>query len=346
VQLPRNPRPLADAGVQCQRELIVQSPHPEQVAGPQQSHHTSGAERTKPTGLVIRGGHRELEGVPLFVPHAAVVAGHDTEAVCARREVRVLNVSLVDDLPPVVVLALQPVLEADLLRRDEAERRVVDLQIAHARRESNAGHGHIAGHVLPPDIVIGDQPLDMHRCSDGVGRKVPRVDDLDALSHDEPQLAIRRPGRMRTIGGGRRRPRVSRHRPHPRASSGCNVPGGRTTRPARSGRCETGRRRRTPTMSRSRPVSSGESCRRADRHGRQRGDTAVLDPAEAALLRGRPERPITIELDSGNVALPQPVGHAVRGADPTVLEIRDAPITPERQPHSVLATADRAPGTG
>ena len=75
---------------------------------------------------------------PVLVPHAAVVGGHDAEAVVAGSEIRILDLPLVADVPPVPVLALELESETHLLRRDQAQRRVIDLEIANERRQSRA----------------------------------------------------------------------------------------------------------------------------------------------------------------------------------------------------------------
>ena len=96
-------------------------------------------------------------------------------------QVRILHLALVDDLSPVAVLPVEAVPEADLFRRDEAERRVVDLQVADARRQSNGRRRGAAGQSLRSNFVIRDQTLDMDRRSDRIERKAMRVDDLDAF---------------------------------------------------------------------------------------------------------------------------------------------------------------------
>ena len=94
--------------------------------------------------------------VARLVPHPAVVAGDDAEAVVAGRKVRILRLAVVDHLPPVAILALQLVLEMDLLRRDQAQRGVVDLQIANPRRQTQvrtAAPGKFANRVLPSALT-------------------------------------------------------------------------------------------------------------------------------------------------------------------------------------------------
>src|SRR5262249_11777759 len=84
--------------------------------------------------LVPRGRDRELQDVPGLVPHAAVVAGDDAEAVRARTQIAVVRLAVSAHLTPVVILAFEPDSELILFRYHEAERRVVDLKVARQRR--------------------------------------------------------------------------------------------------------------------------------------------------------------------------------------------------------------------
>ena len=89
---------------------------------PQTSAITRGdREREKPGGLVVGRRDREIEVRAGFVPHAAVVAGDDAEAVIARRQVGVEGLPPIAGVLPIAIVALQHVAEAHLLRCDEAQ---------------------------------------------------------------------------------------------------------------------------------------------------------------------------------------------------------------------------------
>ena len=70
---------------------------------------------------------------------------------------------------------------------------------------------------------------------------------------------------------------------------------------------------------------------------RERSDAAIFNPAEAALLGCGPQRPIAIELQTGDMPLAQPISGCVQRADLAILEIRHAPAASESKPDSALA---------
>ena len=117
---------------------MMQLPETRLIGRPQQRHKEHRAERAEPVRLVVRRGDGELQGIALLVPHPAVVAGDHAKAVGARSEGsstarwRSLTTSLQSlSCPSSLYLKL------NLLRRDEAESGVVDLQIASPRRQTH-----------------------------------------------------------------------------------------------------------------------------------------------------------------------------------------------------------------
>ena len=70
-----------------------------------------------------------------IVPHAAVIAGGHAEAVIARRKVRILHLAVVNHLPPVLILALQLEAKMNLFRGNQAQRCVINREIANQRRQ-------------------------------------------------------------------------------------------------------------------------------------------------------------------------------------------------------------------
>ena len=162
VKITCNSRTLADPRLQCHLKLMMHLPQTPLVGRPQQSQDGDCAEGAKPIGLPVRRGHRKVEERALFVPHSAVVRGFDAESVMVRREIRVLNLAFVDHLAPVAVLPFKLVLEMNLLRRYQAQSRVVNLQIASTRRQTQIGTCR-ARQVLPINLVISDDLLDVYR---------------------------------------------------------------------------------------------------------------------------------------------------------------------------------------
>src|SRR5208283_6199085 len=83
----------------------------------------------------------KVQCVAGFIPYAAVIAGDHAEAVATRFEIRILHLAIVDHLNPVRVLALQLVTETDLLWRDEAQRRVIDPDVADPGGQAQSTRG-------------------------------------------------------------------------------------------------------------------------------------------------------------------------------------------------------------
>ena len=84
-------------------------------------------------------------------------------------------------------MAFELVAEPHLLRRDEAERRVVDLQIAGQRRQAQP----IGAVGSRRRSAVGSDLLDVHRRRERVERQATRIDDADAFQRKEPQSSIR-----------------------------------------------------------------------------------------------------------------------------------------------------------
>ena len=122
--------------------------------------------------------------------------------VLARGKVGVLRLALVDYLRPVPILALQLVTESNPLRRDEAECRVIDPDIAHERGQSQAGRGIV-------NLSVRDNLLDVHRRWESVERRVTpvqatRIDHVDTASRQVPQSSIRGLSDTRAEAAGER----------------------------------------------------------------------------------------------------------------------------------------------
>ena len=87
------------------------------------------------------------------------------------------------DVLPVAIAPFELDAEPVLLRRDEAERRVVDLEIANERRKPDQ--------ACVVCLAIGDDLLDVYGWRKCVERKTMRIDNADAAKRQEPQSAIR-----------------------------------------------------------------------------------------------------------------------------------------------------------
>ena len=85
---------------------------------------------TEPDGLVVGRRDRKIQERARFVPHAAVVGCYDAEAVVAGRKIGIERLPAIAGVLPIAIVAFELVAKPHLFRRDEAERCIVDLQIA------------------------------------------------------------------------------------------------------------------------------------------------------------------------------------------------------------------------
>src|SRR5207237_9809938 len=134
----------------------------------------------EPGGLMVGRGDGELHEIAGLISHAAVIAGHDAEAVVARLEIRILRLAVIDDLLPVRVLVLQLVAKMDFLRRDEAQRREMYRDVADQSRKAPSMR-------CIPNLAIGLHFLNVYRRREVVHGKVMWIDDTDAGARHKQQ---------------------------------------------------------------------------------------------------------------------------------------------------------------
>ena len=156
------------------------------------------------------------------------------------------------------------------------------------------------------------------------------IDHLDAFSRHEPQFAIGGLRDARTVGASRdagAEPDAVRRIPNRRLNPTLRVGDPRVQFGPRDAHQAAGRVQPERTIVvLYRPVNrvAGQTIPACER-----SDAAVFKPAKAALLGCGPQRPIPIELKTGDMALAQPISGCVRRADLTILEIRARPRPPE-----------------
>jgi len=176
MQLASNARAL----LHPRREFLADLMEAVAVERPEKCQKSSHARRAEPGGLVIRRGDGEIERVAGLIPHAAVIAGGDAEAVAAWIEIGIECPPFIDDLLPVAIVAFELVFEMDLLRRDQAKIGVVDLEVASQRGQAQVRRGIVC-------LAVGGDLLDVHRRREFVEGKVTRIDDADAVPGREPR---------------------------------------------------------------------------------------------------------------------------------------------------------------
>src|SRR5262249_47280275 len=135
VELSRDPRPFVDALLQARIELIGESTDSKLMESEQQRERRDYDHCAKPCRLVVGGRDRKIDDGAGFVPHAAVVGRDDAEPIIAWGQVSIERLPTRASILPVGVTALEHDTKSVLLRCDEAQCRIVDLQITDERRQ-------------------------------------------------------------------------------------------------------------------------------------------------------------------------------------------------------------------
>src|SRR5580704_9898759 len=139
------------------------------VQTPEQSQKSDRARRLEPTRLIIRREDGKIEGRTGFVPDAAVIAGHHAETVIAWRKIVIERLPFIANVLPVGIAAFQLDAKTDLLRRDQAESGIVDLQIANQRGQALARRSLVG-------LAVGGDLLDVDRWWEFVEGEMARID--------------------------------------------------------------------------------------------------------------------------------------------------------------------------
>src|SRR6267142_123896 len=129
----RDPGPFPDTLFQTDVESPCQLPQPQLVKRTEQGQKGGDARQTEPAGLIVRWSDGKIQERAGLVPDSAVIAGTHAKAVVAWRNIAVVRLPAIAGVLPIAIPAFQLVAEKYLFLRDEAERRIVDLQIAHQR---------------------------------------------------------------------------------------------------------------------------------------------------------------------------------------------------------------------
>ena len=108
------------------------------MKSPEQRQKNGHARYTEPGRLVVGRGDGEIQECAGLVPHAAVIGCGHAEAVIAGRQVRILHLAVVNHLPPVLILSLQLEAEVSFFRDNQAQRCVINREIANQRRQPQA----------------------------------------------------------------------------------------------------------------------------------------------------------------------------------------------------------------
>ena len=157
---------------------------------PQQHHKRAHTQCAEPIRLPVRRSDGKIQERTGLIPHPAVIASHHAEAVLAGSRTGIERLPPSVGVLPIAIPALQLVTEVNLVRRDQAERCVINHQVADQRRQPRARGGRIAGPVLPVGLAVGGDLFDVHRRRKFVEGKVTRIDDADAVVGQELQLSI------------------------------------------------------------------------------------------------------------------------------------------------------------
>ncbi len=306
------------------------------VQRPQGSDECRDAQGAEPIRLPVRGSDEELERRALLVPDAAVVRGDHAETVVAGVEVAVERLAAIAGLLPVGVSTFELVAKPVEFGRDEAERGVVDLEIAHERRQAQRRR-----RIVGPSVR--DDSLDMNRRRLIVVWQVAGVDRRHAIATREQHLPVLRDGQVRRVAaqmirtegtircvqhqrpdGGRRPAAV--HCSGPRVQVSAGDPHHRALRvdPRRAiGAHDAG----LDFVARQTPL------------GIQRGNAARFQSAQAA-LGGDPDGSVGVGTDVIDMALAQSIARRVRLPHATIDDTCN-PAQEEAEPHPASNRVDR-----
>ena len=183
VQLARDTRALVDAFVEASLVLTCDLADADAIAGPHQHDGGYRDQRLEPSRLGIRRRNRERERCTGVVPYSAVVAGPHPKRVRAGSQIGIERLSPRADILPLGVAPFEHDPKRILLGGDEAERRVVNLQIADERRQPHTGR-RIVG------TPIGDELFDVHRRRYRVMRQVRGIDERNAVLSRQPDFSV------------------------------------------------------------------------------------------------------------------------------------------------------------
>ena len=153
-----------DARLERHLETVVHA-DPEPVPAHSSPRRTSRAERAEPRRLVKRGAMENSSMSPVSFHTPLLFAAMTRKRYARGRRFEYCTWRSLMTSFQSRVLSFQHVLKRIFSGADEAERRVVDLHVAHLRWQSEVRHGGAAGQVLPPHRASADEPLDVDRWS-------------------------------------------------------------------------------------------------------------------------------------------------------------------------------------
>src|SRR5262249_9293177 len=130
VQVSGDPLPFVEPPLHASLNGPRDLTHAELINCCEHDKERSHTRQTKPDGLVVRRGDGKIQKCPDLVPYAAIIAGHRSEAVAARWEIRIERLAPTARVLPILIEAFQLITEEYFFRCDQAEGSIVDLQIA------------------------------------------------------------------------------------------------------------------------------------------------------------------------------------------------------------------------
>src|SRR5262245_12893609 len=135
VQVMGDARAFGEPFFKLPVELRRDPAHTPPISRPDQSGYRSGAEQCKPPGLVEGGGNGELNRRALLIPHPIIIASNDSKSILPWRQVVVKRGATGPRFLPILIMAFEFVAVANLLRDNQAERRIVNFKITRSRRK-------------------------------------------------------------------------------------------------------------------------------------------------------------------------------------------------------------------
>ena len=135
MQLSRDAGSLVYTRFQGDRELSLHLPNAEPIYDPQQEQKRDRTSRAEPGGLIIRRKHQKIRRDSSLIPQTVVIACNYAKMIVPGSKV------VIKGLPPgpcfllAGIMTLKHVAKYNLLGCREAERGIVNFEIARQRRE-------------------------------------------------------------------------------------------------------------------------------------------------------------------------------------------------------------------
>ena len=179
MQIPGDSGPLLKTLVEAGLDACSQAAKPKSIKQPEDSRGHHDATQPKPGCLIERWENVKRGSRSCIIPHAIVVGGDHMKSIVSRRQIGKKRLSAPQWVLPIGIMAFELIAEAHFFRNHEAERRIVDLDVARARGKLKA----IARKIL---LSVCDDLLHVNRRGNAVPLQMFRINHLQNIFVRKP----------------------------------------------------------------------------------------------------------------------------------------------------------------